>query len=459
MSISDAQNEAKPSLEMAVGSSPATNNSVATTNEVPRRWFFISIALSYLAFVVIGFNDGSFGVLLSGISVQYQVSDQMVAVVFLFTLIGYLLSSLVCGWLIERLTIRIYLACAGLLFIIATVLCGIAPPFAAYLAILVLLGVAVAAVDAGFNAYFVALPNNGALLNYLHASYGVGAWVGPIIANAVMGEKENRLRWHYLYYIWGGACLLVLLCFLAMFRNALPSMKSKDTDSCEKKNLANTIDSDEDIQGGLMMATLRKSVVWLGGLMAFVYMGAGVSIGSWTFKLFEESRGFSSSLSSLFVSIYWLGMFLGRVTLGLMARTRRRQFFVIYACLGFTILGLLLVWLLRSAAACGIGIFLIGYGLGPIYPTSIAVINDLLYSKRLQATAIGFITAFACCGNGLFSWLAGYLIGSYGYETFLPYEVGLVLGIAVIWIILHVRGLFLIKEREKSMAYTEDRRV
>ncbi|ORX97643.1 MFS general substrate transporter [Basidiobolus meristosporus CBS 931.73] len=443
MSTSNPHHEAKHSLELAPGNPPA--------NEVSRRWFYASIALSYLAFVVIGFNDGSFGVLLSGISVQYQVSDQMVAVVFLFTLIGYLISSLVCGWLIERLTIRVYLACAGTLFIISTVLCGIAPPFAAYLALLVLLGVSVAAVDAGFNAYFVALPNNGALLNYLHASYGVGAWVGPIIANAVMGEKEHRLRWHYLYYIWGGSCLFVLLCFLAMFRKSLPLIKSDENNMSEEKNSDNSsIDSEEDIQGSLTVATLRKSVVWLGGLMAFVYMGAGVSIGSWTFKLFEESRGFSSSLSSLFVSIYWLGMFLGRVTLGLMARTRKRQFFVIYACLAFTLVGLLLVWLLRSPAACGIGIFLIGYGLGPIYPTSIAVINDLLYSKRLQATAIGFITAFACCGNGLFSWLAGYLIGNYGFETLLPYEMGLVLGIAAIWISLHIRSLFLIKGRENS---------
>ena len=85
---------------------------------------------------------------------------------------------------------------------------------------------------------------------------------------------------------------------------------------------------------------------------------------------------------------YWLGLTAGRVAIGHVADRIGSQRLIV-ACLGGAIAGVMLVWSAPAGIVAACGLWLAGFSLGPIFPTTIAVINGLV-SARLQQSAIGF---------------------------------------------------------------------
>ncbi len=67
------------------------------------------------------------------------------------------------------------------------------PSFVIVLIIMLPLGFGVAMLDAGLNAYLAAMPRNAARLNYLHAFYGTGTLLGPVIASAILAIQWGSL--------------------------------------------------------------------------------------------------------------------------------------------------------------------------------------------------------------------------------------------------------------------------
>jgi fucose permease len=77
--------------------------------------------------------------------------------------------------------------------------------------------------DAGLNSYIASLPENTALLNYLHAFYGAGALLGPLVASSFLA-----LGWvgNSVYLVWIGIAILVVIGMgLAFPKRAKPAQQ------------------------------------------------------------------------------------------------------------------------------------------------------------------------------------------------------------------------------------------
>ncbi len=99
------------------------------------------------------------------------------------------------------------------------------------------------------------------------------------------------------------------------------------------------------------------------------------------------------------VSGYWLGLTLGRLAL---ARVTLRvgSERLIQACLVGVVIGVLLVWLLPIYPVSAIGLVLIGFSFGPIYPSTIALISNKV-SGRILPSAIGFMVSLGSIGAAI----------------------------------------------------------
>ncbi|HEX4207221.1 MAG TPA: MFS transporter [Ktedonobacteraceae bacterium] len=377
----------------------------------------MEIGLSFFAFILIGANDGALGVLLPSLRAHYHIDDATIGLVFFASAIGYLLSSFNNGPIIERLGNRRALMLGSALFVVTAVGISFMPPFPLLLIIMLFLGAAVASLDAGLNAYIASLPNNTTWLNYLHAFYGVGAWLGPALASILLALSWG---WNHVYLIWAGVSLLVLIGLLTIFKQQ-PSRQRVEGEK----------------QGHLMVMTLKLRVVWLAAILLLFYTGTEVSIGSWSYTLLTEGRHGAPLISGWIVSGYWLGLTLGRVALGHVAQ-KVGQARLIQASLLVVILGLLLVWFAPVEAVSAVGLFITGFGLGPIFPTVIALTSTLV-SARILPAAVGFLASFASAGASLFSWLAGNIAQHISLSALLPYEIALTLCMIVLWIMLPKR--------------------
>ncbi len=367
-------------------------------------------AVCFLAFVLIGANDGAIGVLLPSLMGQYNVDKAGISLLFLTATLGYLIAAFGSGLLVERLGRQAFLVLGASLFLLGTITLVLQPPFLLFLLALFFVGAGGGTLDAGLNAYVASLPNNTAALNYLHAFYGVGALLGPLAASAVLAVG---LGWNITYLLWSIIAVLVLAGFASVLDNARPVGGGS---------------------GNVMMASLRLSLVWMAAAFLFLYVGTEVSLGAWSYSFLLKERHGLALFSAWSVSGYWVGLTAGRLVLGrLSSRLGNRR--LIELCLIGVVLGVLVLWLAPSGLAAALGLALIGFSLGPLFPTVIALISDRL-PARLQTSAIGFVAAGGSVGGAFFPLVIGNLAQALGIWTLMPYTIGLTMVMLALWLVL-----------------------
>ena len=375
------------------------------------------IALTFVAFILIGCNDATLGVLIPSVRAFYQIDAVTLSWLFLATTMGYLSASLNTGLLMVKLGERRFLLLSLVIFSLGMTLYGLRPPYALFLCSGLVVGFGGGMIDAGLNAYIASLPNNGRLLNYLHAFYGIGALLGPLVASGLLALA---LGWQATYLVWLALALLILLSIWFVFRPHEQLLQKQPETESQANNL--------------LRATLRLRGVWLAAFFLLFYVGAEVGLGNWGYSFLTLARSGPALFSAWVISGYWCGLTLGRLTLAnLIPRLGIRR--MITLCLGGTVLGVLLAWVLPGIWGAACGFCLIGFALGPLYPTMIALMPQLV-APRLVSSAIGFLACLGCSGGALFPWLAGNLVQHLGYWTLLPFALVLTLLMWGVWLML-----------------------
>jgi fucose permease len=382
---------------------------------VPR----LHLVLAFIAFILIGCNDGTLGVLIPAMRSFYHIDAGTISWLFLASALGYLTASFNNGLLMAKLGQRRFLLLSLGIFCLGVLLYSLTPPLVFFLCTGTIVGFGVGMIDAGLNTYIASLPNNGKLLNYLHAFYGMGALLGPLVASGLLAQG---LGWHATYIVWLALALLILAGMWFAFRRH----EQPDQQSTQEK---------EQQGSNLLFAALRLRGVWLAAFFLLFYVGTEVGLGNWGYSFLTIARSGPSLFSAWIISGYWCGLTLGRLTLAnLIPRLGVRR--LITLCLGGVMLGVLLAWTLPGVWGAACGFCIIGFCLGPLFPTAIALMPQLV-APRLLPSAIGFLACLGSGGGALFPWLAGNLIQHLGYWFLLPFALVLTVSMLGIWLALN----------------------
>ena len=380
--------------------------------------FALHLAIAFFLILLIGANDGAFGVLLPHMRIHYTLNNSIVSLIFLFSTLGYLGAAFSNGLIIEKIGKERALLTGTALLILGAVLTSLQLPFFLLLPCVMILGFGIAMLDAGLNTFIASLPHSTALLNYFHAFYGIGAWLGPLTATGLFALGQN---WNVIYMLWAGGGLLGILCLYLILRRTPITAPVEETGT-EK-------------QGNVLVLALKLRVVWFAALFLLFYVGAEVTLGAWSYSFLTEERHGDAVLMGTLVSGYWFGLTAGRVALAhLTQRLGAKR--VILFCLGGFVGSLLLVWLVPATVCAAIGLFVAGFSLGPMFPTTISIMSDLVPS-RLLASSIGFLASLGSMGAALFPWLTGNIAQLLGLWALLPFVILLALLMIVFWLFLH----------------------
>ncbi|MBV9617564.1 MAG: MFS transporter, partial [Ktedonobacteraceae bacterium] len=220
------------------------------------------------------------------------------------------------------------------------------------------------------------------------------------------------------YIVWGGISLVLLFGIAFLFKEKTPQQPEKTSS-----------------EGNMLITVLKLWVVWLAAIFLMVYVGTEISIGNWSYSFLTQERHGTTLISGWTVSGYWFGLMLGRLVLGNVARRIGDKRLIELCLVGVTI-SLLTIWLLPFPVISALGLCLAGFSLGPIFPTTVALLSKLV-STRVLPTAIGFLASIASMGGSLFPWLAGNLAQHIGLWSLLPYVITLAILQAGLWFILH----------------------
>ncbi len=377
----------------------------------------IRIILAFLGFALIGVNSGALGVVLPNMATYYGVDKSTISLIFLTSSVGYFFSAFTSSLILERLGLRNFLALGLLAFLLGTLTVSIKPPFLILLATRFFMGFGMAFVETGLNAYVVGLPRHTTVMNSLHAFYGAGAFFGPFVAAFLL---SLNWQWSSVYVLWTllSVPLLfgVLLAFEAHLAIASPGPRQQ-----------------EDRQENALLAILKLPMVWLAAIFLLLYVGVEVSMGNWGYSFLVENLHQQTFFASAVVSGYWLGFTLGRFTLSALAeRIHLSSVGLVYICIISLLFGLLVVWFLPFGLFPALGFCFIGLSLGPIYPTTVALMPSIV-SNRTVASAIGFLVSLSILGIAIFPWFAGLLAQTVGIWSLLPYMALLAVLMLLFW--------------------------
>jgi len=378
------------------------------------------IMLAFATTLAIGASDGATGVLLPSLQRYYGVGKGIISLLFLAMVIGYLTSSFASGMIADRFGRRRALAVGAAAFAVGAAGISLHPPLIAVLVAALVVGFGFGTLDVGINVYTAAFPDSTGLLNYLHAFYGGGALLGPLVASGVLAAGQP---WNRVYLLWTFAGVALLAGFLRLFPASIPPTPARD--------------AAPDAETNVLRAALRLRVVQLGALFLLLYVGIEVTVGSWAYSFLTEVRHGDPLHSGWVTSGYWLGLTLGRLTAAIVAsRFAFDNVRLIRYCLVGVIAGVLLMWLVPVGVATAIGLLVIGFSLGPIFPTTISLLPALVPGRLVQS-AVGFLAGTGSAGAALFPWIAGVLAQRLGLGSLMPYLVALTGTMAVGWFVLH----------------------
>jgi fucose permease len=196
---------------------------------------------------------------------------------------GYLVSSACSGLVMRALRLGDILALSSLAVILALAGYATTGSWPLFLACAAALGLAGGAIDAALNL-FVATRFGPRQLNWLHAFYGLGASLGPLIMTAALAGGWG---WRA-----GVAAIAVALAPLTLLYVATRGAweAAGGASSAAGDPVAADAPSPATIRG-----TLARRAVWLQIAAFFTLTGLEATAGQWAFTLLTESRGLGTA--------------------------------------------------------------------------------------------------------------------------------------------------------------------
>lgn len=353
------------------------------------------LALAFVAFVSLGLPDGLLGVAWPSMRRSFGLPLDALGALFVSTTAGYVTSSFLSGAILRRMRLGALLALSCAATALAMIVYSVASHWAVVVAFGVASGLGAGAIDSALNT-FAAHNYSARTVNMLHAFYGFGTTIGPLLMTAVLLASAG---WQRGYLIVGLAQLGLAAGFVATRR--LWPVDSGDAETHETR--------------ASLAATLRLRATVLSAAVFILYCGLEASSGAWLYTLLHEGHDISTASAGAAVSVFWASLMIARVVFGLVHVPGPIARWLV-ACMSVGLLGTAGLGLVSHSTAAMAASAVIGFACGPIFPWLIAETPQRL-GARHGANAIGVQIASAAIGLTLAPTLVGVLGDRYGVDA------------------------------------------
>lgn len=311
------------------------------------------LAIIYAAFISLGLPDAVVGAAWPAIAPSLATDEAAAGILTIVTFLGTIVASLSSGWLLRHLGTFRVITVSTALTAFALIGYGVAPSFLWLVIMAIPLGLGGGAIDSALNAY-VALNMPPRQMNFLHASWGIGALLGPLIVGFWLHSQGD---WRPAYFTI--ATVQFALVGVLMFSRGLWVQR-----------LATS--ADDDVPANSSSTPLRKTPGLTTGLFGFLlYCSLESSAMFWAATYLAEEFGITADVSATGASMVFIGLTVSRVLAGFIAGRASNQF-LLFGFNALIILGAVIVLFAPHYLVAFVGFAIMGFGFGPIYPTIIS---------------------------------------------------------------------------------------
>jgi len=272
-------------------------------------------------------------------------------------------------------------------------LVAVAPAWPVALLGALLSGAGAGGMDTGFNAA-VALRGDTRLMGLLHAGYGAGAAIGPVVVGTSLAAGAG---WRPAYLVFALTSLLLVL-----------ALRGRDLGDAPAQEPMGTLQ-------GLLLPCLAFAV----------YAAVEVTIGQWAYTSLTRHRGLGELAASIWVGLYWVALTAGRLGLGIAGERAPVRRLLVLATAGGAV-GALVLWVGGRLAPAGL--LVVGVSLSVVFPLLMLLTPERVGEARASA-AVGWQIAASSVGASGGPLVAGVVLDRAGVDAYGP--VALVLGAAL----------------------------
>lgn len=366
-------------------------------------------------FVLFGVTLTIIGATLPKIIREFDWSYIATGLVISAATFAYFVSTFVSGILLHRLKPKYVIVAGMTLQAVGLAFFAIRPYVLLNLLLNLLIGLGQGSTEVVVNFSVVRIERSGQsrLMNLMHAAFAVGAIAGPFAVGRII---DAGLSWQIIYRI-----MALVSILMAGTLSLLPFSRLGEED-------------EEHGQHPRVIELVRHPLLILSFLILFLYVGTELGVSSWVAEYYVKFLKTSESTGAYMVSIFWLGLLIGR--LGLSGYRGRRQAEMTFILASTCTIALSFAVLMKGPLLAGFGFFMAGLGFSAIYPLVIALVGK--YFKRGQGAAIGFVAAGGGVGAFAFPFIMSAIADTLGLRQGFFFYIALdvlmvLLTCAVIW--------------------------
>lgn len=358
----------------------------------------VLLVIIYLAFISLGLPDALLGVAWPLIREEWIMGLDAAGGVAIVITAGTIISSLLSGRLIKRYGEGLITFISGLLTGGALFGYAVAPSFIWFILLALPLGFGAGSVDTALNHY-VSQHFKAHHMNWLHAFWGVGATLGPILMGSIIGVSGS---WRQGYQ----TVSMVQLILAAAILLSLPLWKKHGV-------MTSAASEHEDKERGSgehqkQLPGLKTKGVVYALLVFMVYCSGEYAMGLWGASYLVQMGGLSLEIAARGVAFYYGGITLGRVLSGVISFKLSNNH-LIFGGLALAFIGSICLFMPYNPHITLVAFVLVGLGFAPIFPSMMHE-TPTRFGKEAAQSIIGYQVAAANFGVAVFPPLLGLLI-------------------------------------------------
>ncbi|KAL9562168.1 hypothetical protein ACKAV7_013712 [Fusarium commune] len=375
----------------------------------------------YWSLFVSGANDAAYGALIPYLETYYELSYLVVSLIFLSPFVGFIVSAAVNNYLHMNIGQRWIAFMCGGCHALTYLILSQHPPYPVLVLAYVLAGLGNGIGLAAWNSYIGNLARSNELLGFMHASYGLGGTVSPLIATSMI--TQANLGWYDFYYVLLGMAVLETATLTYSF---WPKTAQKYRETVHTEGTRN-----EGTRAALFVKPHAR-VVWLCAFFLLGYVGTEVALGGWVVQFMLRVRNADPFDAGMTAVGFWLGITIGRLVLGMVIPkigVKLSLMIFIPITMGLQ----LIFWLVPQFHVSAVAVSLQGFFLGPMFPCVIVALTMLL-PRHLHVSAIGFAAAFGGSGAAVLPFAVGAIAQAKGVQVLQPIILAILAVLFIIWL-------------------------
>ncbi|MBR2884059.1 MAG: MFS transporter [Clostridia bacterium] len=336
------------------------------------------LIIIYIAFIGLGVPDSLIGSAWPAIHTEINIPLEAVSILTFIISGCTVLSSVFSTKILNKIGTAKVTAFSTAMTAAALFGFSVAPSFSVMIPLAAILGLGAGAIDSGLNNY-VALNFKASHMNFLHCFYGVGVSLSPYLMSQALSNMSWRNGYRYAFCVQAAITLLLII--------SLPLWKKGSSEEYDD----NSTDSNLSLLQMAKMPEVRQ--VWV---IMFMTNAIEYACGVWGSTYLVTEKGFQAKDGALALTIYYVGMSVGRFVSGLLSNKINTWKRIGIGTLVLAPAIIIMLFPLPGFISV-IALFFIGLGNGSIYPNMIHL-TPHNFSKETSQSIMGSQIAFAYIG-------------------------------------------------------------